>query len=313
MLIDSKKKYILSNWKLISGISDPIHIYYRHKTNIETRESEIYIKCFNSTSIVLNNVSFLIFLSENLLEINKRTIGDLLNLNTYYNGIEHKTEILSPYSYYEFYFKFYSKVFDINYISVEAQFDMNVDQKSQFVMKCEPFYIPLSTYLIQDNYSLYEISRFDMFYNTLDYVFSVKCNVNMSPESIIKVISSKLTLIEYNSNNVTFKKEKDEINKIIKKQFSEYYQNFIVPEETIQKQQNYNSINTKIFFKIKLSSYCVYNFWVYLFITGEYDCQNNQSLLNIDIKTNDLKALNIISKEKTAFIKELLNNITIIY
>ena len=313
MLIDSKKKYILSNWKLISGISDPIHIYYRHKTNIETRESEIYIKCFNSTSIVLNNVSFLIFLSENLLEINKRTIGDLLNLNTYYNGIEYKTEILSPYSYYEFYFKFYSKVFDVNYISVEAQFDMNVDQKSQFVMKCEPFYIPLSTYLIQDNYSLYEISRFDMFYNTLDYVFSVKCNVNMSPESIIKVISNKLTLIEYNSNNVTFKKEKDEINKIIKKQFSEYYQNFIVPEETIQKQQNYNSINNKIFFKLKLSSYCVYNFWVYLFITGEYDCQNNQSLLNIDIKTNDLKALNIISKEKTAFIKELLNNITIIY
>ena len=41
--------------------------------------------------------------------------------------------------------------------------------------------------------------------------------------------------------------------------------------------------------------------------------QNNQSLLNIDIKTNDLKGLNIIAKEKTAFIKELLNNIIIIY
>jgi hypothetical protein len=288
-------------------------VYYRYKTNIETRETEVYIKCFNSINIVLNNVSFIIYLSENLLEINKRTIGDLLNLNSYYNGIEHKTEILSPYSSYEFYFKFYSKVFDVNYIAVEAQFDMSVDQKSQFAMKCEPFYIPLSTYLIPDIYSLYDISRFDMFYNTLDYIFSVKCNVNLHPESIIKSISNKLTLIEYNSNNVTFKKEKDEINKIIKKQFPEYYQNFIVPEETIQKQQSYSSINNKIFFKIKLSSYCVYNFWVYLFITGEYDVQSNQSVLNIDIKTNDLKGLNIIAKEKTAFIKELLNNIIIIY
>ena len=64
-------------------------------------------------------------------------------------------------------------------------------------------YIPLSTYLIPDNYSLYDISRFDMFYNTLDYVFSVKCNVNLPPENIIKSISNKLTLIEYNSNNIT--------------------------------------------------------------------------------------------------------------
>ena len=59
MLIDSKQKYISNQWKLISGISDPIHIYYRHKTNIETRESEVYIKCFNSTSITLNNLSFI--------------------------------------------------------------------------------------------------------------------------------------------------------------------------------------------------------------------------------------------------------------
>ena len=313
MLIDNRKKYITVDWKLISGISDPIHIYYRYKTNIETRETEVYIKCFNSINIVLNNVSFIIYLSENLLEINKRTIGDLLNLNSYYNGMEYKTEILSPYSYYDFYFKIYSKVFDVNYISVEAQFDMNVDLKNQFNMKCEPFYIPLSTYLIQDNFGLFEISRFDLFYNALDYIFSVKCIVNSSPETIIKSISNKLTLIEFNSNNTTYRKENDMINKIIKNQFPEYYQNFIVPEETLQKQQNDNSTESKIFFKIKLASYCVYNFWVYLFITGEYDRQSNQSLLNIDIKTNDLKGLNVIAKEKTSFIKELLNNITIIY
>ena len=61
---------------------------------------------------------------------------------------------------------------------------------------------------------------------------------------------------------------------------------------------------------MKLSSYCVYNFWVYIFITEEYDPRTNQSLLNIDIRTNDLKGLNIIAKEKNSFIKELLNNIT---
>ena len=309
MLIDIKKKFISSEWKLISGIADPIHIYYRYTTNIETREIEVYIKCYNAINIALNNVSFNVFLSENLLEVNKRTIGDILNLNSYYNGIEHKVELLSSYSYYEFNFKCYSKTFDINYISVEAQFDMSVDQKSQFAIKCEPFYIRLSEFLIPDNYSLYETSKFDMFYNTLEYVFSVKCTVNCPPETIINSISNKLTLIEYNSNNIIFKKEKESINQIIKKQFPEYYQNFIVPEETLQKQKN----NDKIFFKMKLSSYCVYNFWVYIFITGEFDPRVNQSLLNIDIRTNDLKGLNIIAKEKNSFIKELLNNITVIY
>lgn len=311
MLIDTKKKYVQSEWKLISGIADPIHIYYRYKINVETREIEVYIKCFNSISIVLNNVSFYVYLNENLLELNKRTMGDLLNLNTNYNGIEHKLELLSPYSYFEFSFRCYSQVFDVNYISVEAQFDMSVDKKSQFNFKCVPFYIPLTEFLIPDNYSLYETSKFDMFYNTLEYVFSVKCSTNCPPENIIKAMSNKLTLIEYISNNVTFKKEKEIINQIIKKTFPDYYQNFIMTEETLNNQ--FNNQNDKMFFKMKLSSYCVYNFWVYIFITGEYDARMNQSLLNIDIRTNNLKGLNIIAKEKNSFVKELLHNIVVIY
>ena len=125
------------------------------------------------------------------------------------------------------------------------------------------------------------------------------------------IIDNDQEIIEYNSNNVIFKKEKETINQIIKKQFPEYYQNFIAVEETFQKQQK-NSAD-KVFFKMKLSSYCVYNFWVYIFITGEYDSNVNQSLLNIDIRTNDLKGLNIIAKEKNSFIKELLNNVVVIY
>ena len=111
-------------------------------------------------------------------------------MNAYYNGIEKKLELLSPYSYYEFNFKCYSKVFDVNYISIEATFDMNVDQKTQFTIKSEPFYIKLSDFLIPDNYSLYETSKFDMFYNTLQYVFSMKCQANCTPEAIIKSMNN---------------------------------------------------------------------------------------------------------------------------
>lgn len=82
-------------------------------------------------------------------------------------------------------------------------------------------------------------------------------------------------------------------------------------EETLNNQ--FNNQNDKMFFKMKLSSYCVYNFWVYIFITGEYDTRMNQSLLNIDIRTNNLKGLNIIAKEKNSFVKELLHNIVVIY
>ena len=312
MLIDTKIKYVTSEWKLVSGIADPIHIYYRYKINLETREIEFYIKCYNSISIVLNNVYFNVFLNENLLEVNKKTIGDILNCNAYYNGIEKKLELLSPYSYYEFNFKCYSKVFDVNYISIEATFDMNVDQKTQFTIKSEPFYIKLSDFLIPDNYSLYETSKFDMFYNTLQYVFSMKCQANCPPENIIKSLNNKLALIEYNSNNNIFKKEKDIFNQIIKKQFPEYYHSFVVPLEAKQNQEKMNNLNEKIFFKMKLSSYCVYNFWVYFFINGEYDPKINLSLLNIDIRTNDLKGLNIVAKEKDSFIKELLNNMIVI-
>ena len=313
MLIDTKKKYITSEWKLITGISDPVHVYYRYKTNIETREIELFFKCYNTLSIVLNNVYFYVYLNENLVEINKKTIGDMFNLNTFFNGIEHKTELLSPYSSYEFNIKCYSQIFDINYISIETQFDMNIDQKKQFTLKSEPFHIPLSDFLIADNYSAYEIPKFDMFYNTLEYVFSITCHVNCPPEMIIKSISDKMALIEFNSNNVSFRKEKEKINQIIKKQFQDYYQNFVVTEETIQKQQMINNQMDKIYFKIKLASYCVYNFWVYIFITGEYDLKINQSVLNTDIRTNDLKGLNVIAKEKETFIRELLNNKIVIY
>ena len=39
---------------------------------------------------------------------------------------------------------------------------MSVDQKNQFTMKCEPFYIHLSEFLIPDNYQENREERLDM-------------------------------------------------------------------------------------------------------------------------------------------------------
>ena len=61
-------------------------------------------------------------------------------------------------------------------------------------------------------------------------------------------------------------------------------------------------------FKIKLSTYCIYNFWIYIFIIGDYNSMYNKAILNIDIKTNDLKGLNVIAKEKQFFINELISS-----
>jgi hypothetical protein len=39
---------------------------------------------------------------------------------------------------------------------------------------------------------------------------------------------------------------------------------------------------------------------------GDYSFQNNKSILNIEVKTNDLSALKTISKEKNDFFKEIM-------
>ena len=66
--------------------------------------------------------------------------------------------------------------------------------------------------------------------------------------------------------------------------------------------------NQRYNFKIKLSSYSIFNFWVYLVIIGDYNFSNNKSIFNIEIRSNDLENLNIINKEKSVFLNELFNN-----
>jgi len=311
VLIDYKNKYITSDWILITGISDVIHIYYRYMLDIETREIEIYFKNFNTTNLVLNNVNFFVFFNDNLIKIDKnKTISDIgnssMSINTSVNT-ENKIEFFSPNSYYDFDIKCYSKSFNINNISVEAQFDMPTEQKGQFSLLSEVFYIPLTDFFIQDKYSLFETEKYEIFYSNLEYSFTTKCYSNCSPNEIINDLSNKVTLIEYKANEVSYKKENEILNDIIKNKYKEYKDEDDENEkEKCKKDSNKNKYREN--FKIKLTTYCVYNFWIYIFIIGDYNSTYNKAILNIDIKSNDLKELNIIAKEKQFFINELISS-----
>jgi hypothetical protein len=316
--IDNEICYKFSDWKLVTGISDPVHIYYMYKINIETREIELFVKCFNSTSCVLNNVLIQIYLSKNLIlsrgEGSSTNSGQTNFNNSNFNPTskEFNFELLSPFSTSEFSVKFYSKIFEKNNISIDCTFDMVTDYAQNFTLTTESFHIPLIDFCIQDNFSLYETKKFDIFYQTLEYTFTIKCFAQMTPEELLKNISDRFVMIEYKSKSYSIDKTRvimDQLKEIHYKDFMS--RQSIMPEsgqgENFMASQNLFEENQRYNFKIKLSSYSVYNFWVYIVIIGDYNFQNNKSILNIEVKSNDLTALNIISREKYVFFNELLN------
>ncbi len=307
MLIDSKERYIFSEWKLITGTSDPVHIYYMFKIDIETREIELFIKNFNSTSCVLNNVLFNVYFSQNLMLFNEENLS--MNYSPYVNSKEFNVELLSPFSQCEFSVKFYSKIFEKNNIGIDCTFDMVTDQCSRFTLNSESFYIPLTDFLLKDNFSLYETKKFDIFYNTLEYAFTCKCFTNCTPDDLISNLSSRVVLVEYKSKSRAYDKKKEILEKIKEKQYPEYFRLNAQKENEEENGDgfNINEENQRFNFKVKLCSYSIYNFWVYIVIIGDYNFQNNKSILTIEVKTNELFALNIISREKNCFFNELMN------
>ena len=95
---------------------------------------------------------------------------------------------------------------------------------------------------------------------------------------------------------------------IIKNKYSEYFEKINNNDKDKKDEKSENNKNKhRENFKIKLSTYCVYNFWIYIFIIGDYNSMYNKAILNIDFKTNDLKGLNVIAKEKQFFINELIS------
>ena len=272
------------------------------KIDIETREIELFIRNFNSTSVVLNNIIFNIYFSENLMIYNENNLSN--NYSPYVNSKEFSNELLSPFSYFDFSVKFYSNLFEKNNIYIDCSFDMITDQKNKFKLNSECFYIPLIDFLLPDNFSLYENKTFDIFYNTLEYAFTCKCYTNYNPEELRKKINKKITLVEFKSKNMFYNKEKEVLDIIKNKQFPEFFKennDFNIVNNPYED----NSSNN---FKIKLCAYCIYNFWIYIIIIGDYNLQHNKSILNVEIKTNDLSALNTLSREKNCFFNEVFGD-----
>ena len=185
---------------------------------------------------------------------------------------------------------------------------MATDQKGQFSLLSEVFYIPLTDYFIQDKYSVFETEKYEIFYSNLEYSFTTKCYSNCSPNEIILDLNNKVTLIEYKANEISYKNENEILNDIIKNKYKEFNEEENINENEKNKKDNSNKNKTRENFKIKLATYCVYNFWIYIFIIGDYNSIYNKAILNIDIKSNDLKGLNVISKEKQFFINELISS-----
>ena len=116
-------------------------------------------------------------------------------------------------------------------------------------------------------------------------------------------------MIEYKSKNKSFDKKKEIIEKIKEKQYPAYFRLNAQKENEEENNDgfNMNEENQRFNFKVKLCSYSIYNFWIYITIIGDYNFQNNKSILNIEVKTNELFALNIISRKKICFFNELMN------
>jgi hypothetical protein len=299
LLIDNVFTYKFSDWKLVTGISDAIHIYYMYRINIETREVELYVKAYNTTSCVLQNLIFQVFLSKNLTLLLTGNISQ--HSNKYINHKEINLELLSPFSSYDFSIKFTSSIFEKNNITIDCTFDMNTDYSSSITLSSESFYIPLIDYCLPDNFALFETKIFDIFYTTLEYTFTCKCYAVCTPENLIKSISERFIMVEYKGKNSSQDKTKTIMDRL--KETRGYFRKTLERDNSFINSED----NQRYNFKIKIASYCIYNFWIYITILGDYNFSNNKSILNIEIKSNDLGALNVISKERAIFFNELLN------
>ena len=308
VLIDSKIKTSFSNWKLVTGISDPIHIYYMYKLNLENREVELFIKSYNTTSVVLNNLVFKVFLSKNLQCFRKSLINrNCINFTTQYNTLskDFTLDMLSPYSHYEFSLIYFIQNFDKNNISIDCTFDMATTISKEMTISTDLLYVPLCSFFIPDNFALYDSKKFDIFYSTLEYTFTVKCYAFCTPEEFLIKLNKNFVMIEFKSKVNSIEKSKSIIEKYKEINYKDLFQQNTT-KDLNKESQRYN-------FKLKLASYSVFNFWIYLVIIGDYNHSNKKSILNIEVKCNDLTALHIIFREKNLFFSELTNKLVKFY
>jgi len=321
MIIDYIYQFKFSDWKLITGISDPMHVYYMYNLNIEKREIELLVKFFNSTSCVLNNVIFTVNISKNLsgndnngnpLNNFQKAIGSNANGNNASSGsnikdFNYSIELLSPYASQEFSIKLNILKFDKNNINIEATFDMNSEITPNLNLSADIMHIPFTDFFIPDNFSNHEAKKFDIIYSTLEFAFTCKCFANLAPEDLLKFLNDRFTLVEYKSKFNSNERGKTQMEVLKECYFKDFYDSLYSDNN---QNNNFNNIEDiqRYNFKIKLSSFSIFNFWIYIVIIGDYNFSNNKSILNVEIKSNEVDSLNIINREKIVFLNELFNN-----
>lgn len=316
MIIDNIYQFKSSDWKLITGISDPIHVYYMYNLNIEKREIELLVKFFNSTSCVLNNVIFTVNISKNLSgnDNNGNPLNNFLKAtgNNPQSGLSnvkdfnYTIDLLSPYASHEFNIKLNILKFDKNNINIEATYDMNSEINPVFNLSADILHIPLTDFFIPDNFSNHEAKKFDIIYSTLEFAFTCKCFANLAPEDLLKFLCDRFTLVEYKSKFNSNEKGKSQMDYLKECYFKDFYDSLCSDNN---QNNNFNNIEDiqRYNFKIKLSSYSIFNCWIYIVIIGDYNFSNNKSILNLEIKSNEIDSLNIINREKLVFLNELFN------
>ncbi len=321
MIIDNIYQFKSSDWKLITGISDPIHVYYMYNLNIEKREIELLVKFFNSVSCVLNNVIFTVNISKNLsgndndgnpLNNILKASGKNPSQNYQQSGLSnvkdfnYTIDLLSPYATHEFNIKLNILKFDKNNINIEASYDMNSDINPVFNLSAEILHIPLIDFFIPDNFSNHEAKKFDIIYSTLEFAFTCKCFANLPPEDLLKYLCDRFILVEYKSKFNSNDKGKTQMDYLKECYFKDFYDSLYSDNN---QNNNFNNIEDiqRYNFKMKLSSYSIFNFWIYITIIGDYNFSNNKSILNVEIKSNEIDSLNIINREKLVFLNELFN------
>lgn len=320
MIIDNNFQFKSSDWKLITGISDPVHVYYMYNLNVEKREIELLVKFFNSTSCVLNNLIFTVNISKNLSgddnngnPLNnistKTSSSNSVNCNQIIQSMKdfnYSIDLLSPYATHEFHIKLNILKFDKNNIDIEAQFDMNGENNPTLNLTADILHIPFTDFFICDNFSNHEAKKFDIIYSTLEFAFTCKCYANLAPEDLLKFLCDRFTLVEYKSKFNLNEKGKSQMDILKECYFKDFYDSLYSDNN---QNNNFNNIEDiqRYNFKIKLSSFSIFNFWIYIVIIGDYNFSNNKSILNMEIKSNEIESLNIINREKFVFLNELFN------
>ena len=278
----SQHRYRESQPLCITGYADVMRVSYIYRLDLETKHCEVSVKIYNGTSNMLENVQISIFHSEDISsESASKTMLDNL----------------PPFSCVDLSFSYHFEKFNLNVSSLEASYNCN---KERFKLETAPVKVPFLEFFIPDKFSEYETKMFDIFYNSLAFAFTVKGFFNGFPHDLMETVHDSFCFIE-----LKFKDTR--VNK-----YSKVQQENQSLDLTSKRTFNHEDAG-KFNFQAKISGYCIFNFWVYVMIYGDFNEGNNKSVVNIQLKSNNSEALKLIEENKVEFLGSLFRGKLMFY